>query len=93
MQSERDPDRITDRGRDVLIAYGTFILQNMAYLRPAAGIIINFDIETFPTLYLYQFYCIIAGCGEVSEWLMVPLSKSGLAVSASAGSNPALSAR
>jgi hypothetical protein len=55
--------------------------------------IADFDIETFPTLYLYRFYCIIAGCGEVSEWFMVPLSKSGLAVSASAGSNPALSAR
>jgi hypothetical protein len=30
--------------------------------------------------------------GEVSEWLMVPLSKSGLRLYRSVGSNPTLSA-
>ena len=30
--------------------------------------------------------------GEVSEWLMVPLSKSGLRYERSVGSNPTLSA-
>ena len=31
--------------------------------------------------------------GEVSEWLMVPLSKSGLRYKRSVGSNPTLSAK